>query len=438
MSERQSVLRGLAVGITALAATVALPGPAGAGTGTVAYDCLIFTTHFDYNATVKVSGSGSTGVGDTVTVEADFSDLPGTSPVAVDSWKTTGKLLASGAQDGSYDLAGPNRTGPIAAKAPIPLGKLTASVPLTAAGKVDLTVGVITVTAVAFGSSVPITCTPKAGAPALLSLTVTGASSPVTVLVDPVTLAPGGAFTVTGTGWASGPVTVALCDGEGGGCQASGITGSTLAVDASGKLTGGAKIAAGTAAGAHRIRISQGGVAKDVAVTVRDDTPAPVDPCAAKPSGQCTEQKINLTVNGGRLTLAQAPGEVDLTPVTLKGEAETATGSLKRVTVSDARGASTGWSLVGTLTDFRGPAGATVPAGNLTWTPRCTAHPGASPVTTGTPGTLGATGALLCSVADSTAGPVGGVYDADAGLSLSVPAATAAGEYDAVLTLTLS
>lgn len=172
----RGTLRGLALGATAfMLATVGLGGtPASAGTATVAYDCVIFSTHFDYNARITMKGPAKRSVGDTVKITADLSSLPGVSPVAVDSWKTTGKFTLSGAQKTSINASGPKKTGPIAPKGRIPLGKLTGKVKLKKAGKVQLTMGKLKITAVAYGSSVTMPCTPKKNKPLpkLLKLTV--------------------------------------------------------------------------------------------------------------------------------------------------------------------------------------------------------------------------------------------------------------------------
>ncbi len=98
--------------------------------------------------------------------------------------------------------------------------------------------------------------------------------------------------------------------------------------------------------------LTQGKVTMSATLTVTEKTPPPTGQCGCEDADRCGEQKINITVNGGPLTMSREAGEVDLTPVTLNGTEQTATGSLKRVEVIDARGGSTGWSLTGTLTDF--------------------------------------------------------------------------------------
>ncbi|GAA2737286.1 hypothetical protein [Actinocorallia aurantiaca] len=171
----RGALRGLTVGATAIAlATVGLGStPASAGTGTVAYSCSIFSTKFTYNAKITMKGPAKPSVGDTVKITADFSALPGVSPVAVDSWKSTAKFTVSGAQKTSVNATGPKKTGPIKPKGKIPLGKLTAKVKLKKKGKISVTTGTLKITAVAYGSSVTMPCTPKKKTlPKLLKLTV--------------------------------------------------------------------------------------------------------------------------------------------------------------------------------------------------------------------------------------------------------------------------
>ncbi|GAA3224959.1 hypothetical protein [Actinocorallia longicatena] len=169
-------LHRLTIGATAVVLATAGLGSASAsaGTGTVAYDCLIFSTHFTYNAKVSMKGSAKRHVGDTVKITADLSALPGVSPVAVDSWKTTGKFTASGAQKTSVNASGPKKTGPVKPKGKIAIGKLTGKLKLKKAGKVSVTLGKLKITAVAFGSAVTMTCTPKKKKPLpkLLKITV--------------------------------------------------------------------------------------------------------------------------------------------------------------------------------------------------------------------------------------------------------------------------
>ncbi|MFA1547888.1 hypothetical protein [Actinomadura chokoriensis] len=439
MRRTRTALRGAAAVVTAAGAVtvpVAAAGLAHADTGQVPYQCKIFSTTFDYNATVTVTTPASAEVGDEVTVEADFSNLPGVAPLPVNSWVTTGTVTVSGAQSGSAPIEAPKRTQTIPAYGELPIGKVSGKLTLSAAGAVKIAPAGLTIVAEA-GAQATITCAPKA-APAPLA-TINVAEGGPGASVSPSTVVQGGTVAITGSGWEPGAVELALCDAGGAACEAGDLTDVTASADASGKLTASATVAESAAPGARTIVVTQGAVSKSVALTVTEKTAPPTGACADQPAERCGEQQINLTVNGGPLTMSRQPGEVDLTPVTLDGTEQTATGSLKQVEVIDARGGSTGWSLTGTLTDFSAPAGTKIPAGNLSWTPSCTGAPGASAVTPGSTGPLStATAATLCSAPDGAGQIVGGTFTAGAGLKLTVPPATGAGQYTAVLTLTLS
>ncbi|MEV6162045.1 WxL domain-containing protein [Streptomyces sp. NPDC052052] len=160
--------------------------------------------------------------------------------------------------------------------------------------------------------------------------------------------------------------------------------------------------------------------------------------------GGSSEQTLKVVVSGGALTMSQDAGEVSLSPVTVDGTEHSSTGNLNAVEVKDFRGSTRGWSLVGTVTDFTNAAGASIPAGNLSWTPACDVHDGAAAASTVTAGSAGAlsatTAAPLCTQAasDDPTSVTGGDFDANAALSLNVPAISQSGEYAAVLRLTLS
>ncbi|MFC6929189.1 hypothetical protein ACFQHO_01680 [Actinomadura yumaensis] len=406
-------------------------------TGRVAYECQIFSTRFRYDAEVSVRAPATAGVGDQITVAADFSDLPGVAPLPIGKWRTSGALTVAGAQSGGLPIAVPERTGPIAARAPIPIGRATGRLTLTAPGEVTLAPAAIKIVADA-GAEATIDCTPV-GKPAPLATVKVTESGPLepSVSADPSTIARGAALRVTGTGWRPGDARLALCDANGAHCEPGDLTGATAAADGAGRLTGSARVARTAAAGARTLLAAQGTLSGRTPITVLADKPPPKG-CGDAPRSRCVEQRLKLTVNGGPLTMSQEPGEVEMAPVTLDGTPSSSTGELRKVQVVDARGGTVGWSLTGTLTDFTSPGGTKIPAGGLTWKPRCSARSGSSPATPGSVGALGgSTAATLCGGAGG--GPVvGGTYDVGAALDLKIPPATGAGRYTAVLTLTLS
>ncbi|MEU6820846.1 DUF6801 domain-containing protein [Streptomyces atriruber] len=162
-----------------------------------------------------------------------------------------------------------------------------------------------------------------------------------------------------------------------------------------------------------------------------DPGPGP-DPTTGK---QNVSTKVTPKQGGGQLTMAQAGDTVALSPVE-EGAGGSSTGDLQKVTVKDARNGATGWSLTGKVTDFTGGAG-TIAADKLGWTPSCaTAAGSASTCVPGTQGPVGTAGATLASAPDGA--QTGGEFTVGAGLALDVPKTAAAGDYAAVLTLTLT
>ena len=228
--------------------------------------------------------------------------------------------------------------------------------------------------------------------------------------------------------------------------------------------------------------------------------------------GTCSlHQEIVLPVTPGQIILSQSSGlPVDYlgssfcaTPpgsvpgITLNGNVQAACGRVDPVTVTNATGLDTGWTLTGQVTDFTDPATPTVtscdtvatysnhciPGGNLAWEPAgAVAHaivpgdtaqvtPGAlvPPVVPVAPNTstnpilapsavqpnpvvesapnpgLNAAPATMCKTAS---GQAGGTFICGAGLELLIPASIAnpgasafypySGAYQATLTLTLS
>lgn len=152
-----------------------------------------------------------------------------------------------------------------------------------------------------------------------------------------------------------------------------------------------------------------------------------------------SEQRLTTEVRAGTLSMTQAGDTVDFGTTVLGTDTGVQKARLNRVEVEDARGVNSGWSLTATLTGFRSADGHTIPADAVRWTPACTAQSGSvgAPVA-GSPAALGSQAASLCRMNPDGSRPfTGGRFDADAGLSLTVPEFTRPGDYSATLTLTL-
>ncbi|WP_433792602.1 HtaA domain-containing protein [Actinoplanes sp. CA-252034] len=172
------------------------------------------------------------------------------------------------------------------------------------------------------------------------------------------------------------------------------------------------------------------------------DPTDPMDPTDPGTGNGSAAQTIKAAVSGGALTLTSAGTAVTLSAAT---PGQTATGALNAVTVSDLRGTNAGWDLVGQVTEFKSTGGV-IPAANLGWTPTAqvaatslvAANGVANKVAPGgpvAPGTgLGAS-RTLCSAETGTSL---GSATCGAALNLGIPESSAAGEYSAVLTLTLA
>ncbi|MCX5410203.1 hypothetical protein OHA37_00275 [Streptomyces sp. NBC_00335] len=248
-----------------------------------------------------------------------------------------------------------------------------------------------------------------------------------TLQVTPGGGGPGTSATVNGASFDPGDeVSVVTLDKDG---RPVGGAGLTAPVDARGNFTATLVPAVG---------------AVKIVATEKDGGDTTETAWAGSSNGGGSDQTLKVVVSGGALTMSAEPGEVILSPVTVDGTAHDSTGSVRALEVKDFRGTTEGWSLVGTVTDFRNSAGAAIPASQLSWTPQCAVHPGSAAASAVVPGSAGplssTTAAPLCSQAagaDPTS-VTGGHFDAGAGLSLRVPGIVQRGEYAAVLRLTLS
>ncbi|WNI31640.1 hypothetical protein [Streptomyces sp. ITFR-6] len=155
--------------------------------------------------------------------------------------------------------------------------------------------------------------------------------------------------------------------------------------------------------------------------------------------GGTAEQKLTTEVRAGTLAMTQTGDTVDFGTTVLGADTGAQRARLNRVEVEDARGVNSGWSLTATLSRFTNADGNIIPAYAVRWTPACSAQDGSvgTPVA-GAPTALGSEAASLCRVDPDGSRPfIGGKFDADADLALTVPEFTRPGEYSATLTLTL-
>jgi hypothetical protein len=255
----------------------------------------------------------------------------------------------------------------------------------------------------------------------------------------------GSSITVSGSNFdATKNLSVALLDGT----NAPISVGSPLPVttNATGSFSGvSLAIPAGTAPGPYTVVAAAGTQANpDPVNTAFAVFTVSANSCnaatAPATTGNCAvQQTIQQQVNGGNLSMSQAGGAVNMSLITLNGTNQTSNGNLNRVTVIDARGTLTGWTLTGSMADLttgaNPDANHTIPAASVKWTPACAASVGiGAEVAAGTAGAI-PTNAALCTAAS---GGGGGTFTADAAITVDVAASKAAGAYSGKLTLTLT
>ncbi|MFI8186331.1 beta-xylosidase [Actinacidiphila glaucinigra] len=426
-----------AAGLGALALVLGggtlLSGPVAAATSTFQVHCIppgiSGIPPFDGPTVADISVSDTTPqVGDTVTVTYVLDGpMANTSsfnlPIPEDQITPTVKVKLGGAQTQELTLVGPKDNPVIPAGAQFPNFTITGTFTVTAPGQITLTPGDYNVHS-DYGISADTPCTVlNPPAPVAETIDVTAPNGRHIALGS--TSGPIGAdVTVTGAGFTAGAtVTVA-------GVQGAAATGEFTSVAADGSGGFSARLAVSDLDTTGIVAFEGGGydpatAAGPVPYTVIDTTPPPPG-----------SQKLTTSVKAGTLSMTQAGDTVEMTPVDF-GEGGPSAGALRTVTVKDFRGGSTGWSLTGKVTDFKGPGGALIGADRLSWQPVCVAASGSpSTCAAGSAGTVGSAGATLASAPDATL--TGGEFAVDAGLSLDVPAYSATGSYSGVLTLTLT
>lgn len=429
-----------ALGAVTLAGTAGLVAVAPSAGAITANDSVSCTTALGTATGTKqysIDLAPSSGVlGQVTSTQATFTDGGGvvtnpTSSTLTGTAVTDVQLQMSGAATGTVDLISPTANISVP-PGPAPSQTFTATLNIPGAATVgDIHYQVVKVTNTAnltgLGTQVN-TCT------------VTGTNADVAVYtVQPVPVTPAITITpnhgavidapvaVTVSGINYTPNTTILLSGLDASNAPTGDA-ATATSDASGKFSGTITV---TKTSTVNIAAAENAQGKNASLAAFRQDPSAKGVLQQTPGG---------TVQPGPLAMQQAAGGFTLQSITLNGKPQTMTGSMNQVAVQDFRGGTTGWALTGKVTDFTSDTGGTIPAANLSWTPKCAVSDPASPstVTSGPAGGV-TQNPTLCSQAAKSAGQVtGGQFTADAGVSLSVPAYQLAGNYSAILTLSLS
>ncbi|MYW02115.1 hypothetical protein [Streptomyces sp. SID3343] len=519
----------LAGAAIAVGAGIVLAPAAQAGTVTVTVKCTLPAGQGEFEGpqdiTVDLSPA-QVEAGGKVKAKVTLGPSPANSTQDLDDINITPMidLVMHGGATGAVTVTGPSRQVDIRNGQPVPIDPYEGEffVPANADGKIEFTIArTRTLTEILGGLETP--CEVTAGADKVVADVTAGASTggPATVVGPTGSVYPGSTFALTGANWTpSATPSISLCDAQGGACSGAKLTAPGLAIDAGGKLSGDAALAAsGVADGSYQIKVTDGAKEASTPLTVKAFVPTgpreltatpnkgPVgttvtltgknykanrvitlqaldatgtnvgnyvtgprsslggewtgtftvtDPrtasiLAMEGSNATNGTTVPFTVNDdlvqtvsgsvlpGSLAMSQAGAGIDLGSVTLNGTEQTMSGALNQVTVVDARSGNLGWSLTGAVTDLKlADASASIPAGNVSWTPACAAAEGSpSAVVSGSAGSL-ASAAQLCSQNSAASGVTGGKFTADAAIAVRVPAYAKPGTYTGSLTLSLS
>ena len=262
------------------------------------------------------------------------------------------------------------------------------------------------------------------GRRALLPIPILG---PRTITLDPASGGASTAVNITGTDF--DPLQAVTVTGSDGVNPTSDV--GSAVVDSTGGITGSILVLSPAT----------------VSIVVTEDDAPTTEGASSAFDFTIQGQVGTVVIDGSAITLTQAGGQIAMSPVTLAdGAMPPSTGLLQTVTLDDARGTLSGWSVTATATDWTDiaepdPLNPTVnhviPAGNLGWTPFCAPAVGSvadpAEVIAGPPASLDPViPVTLCSAAP---GGGGGSWTADALLFLDVPASIAAATYQATLTI---
>ncbi|SDK61419.1 beta-xylosidase [Streptomyces indicus] len=383
--------------------------------------------------TAKVSvDNAAPKVGDTVTVTYEVVKPAAGNPIDFDLpaniMKPSGKVVLGGAQSGEVAVAGPRENTPVGGLEPFPGFKMTGQFTVTAPGAITLAPGDYNInTNYIMDLNTPcVVKTPPA--PVSETITATGGevpTNPRTMTLDTSSGAPD-AWVFARLAKFTPGATVTLAGWNGTSITADKGTGT---IPDSGSQT-------------MRIRVKDPATVGLVAFEgdawdpAKGAGPVPYTVTTPGGGGSKLDQNLKSSVKAGQLTMTQGGDTVQMSGVDF-GTGGPSTGALNQVTVKDFRGGPVGWSLTGKVTAFTGPNGASIDAGKLSWTPKCTTKAGSpSQCAAGSEGPVGSQGATLAQTPN--AAMTGGEFQVDAGLSLNVPEFTAPGEYAGVLTLTLT
>ncbi|HEY9331653.1 MAG TPA: hypothetical protein VIS09_25995 [Streptomyces sp.] len=280
--------RALALGAGAVLAwtggTVALAPLAHAGTITPTVHCVLPAgqgeatgpQQFGIELTPDVVDPGGK-----VHAKVTLGPSPATSGIGLNDVPTTPSvdLAMSGGATGTVTVTGPEVSLDVPSGKPIEIPPYEGDflIPANASGPITFTpLRNITRTKV-LGSTYTTTCEITAGGGSIGTVTAEGsAGQPATLIAPTAAVGPSTAVALSGSRWTAGATPVpSLCAADGGGCYAGKFASSSLAINASGQLTGSAVLAAAGAVpdGSYLVKVTDGTKEATAPLTVRAFVP---------------------------------------------------------------------------------------------------------------------------------------------------------------------
>ncbi|MGW9115618.1 hypothetical protein ACWGRV_03090 [Streptomyces sp. NPDC055663] len=286
--------------------TVALAPVAEAGTVTPTVHCSLPAGQGEATGPQQMSVDLSPSIvdpGGKVHAKVTLGPSPATSGLSLSDVPTTPSIdfAMSGGATGTVTVTGPQVNLDIPSGKPIEIPPYEGDflIPANASGPITFTpIRNLTRTKV-LGSTYETPCDVVSGGGSIGTVTAEGtAGHPPTLTAPTTAVRPSTAVALSGSLWTAGATPVpSLCSADGGGCDTGKFASSTLAISASGELTGNAVLAAAGAVpdGSYLVKVGDGTKEATAPLTVKAFTPTGPRAIALSRSGAPVGSVISVT-----------------------------------------------------------------------------------------------------------------------------------------------
>lgn len=286
--------------------TVALAPVAEAGTVTPTVHCSLPAGQGEATGPQQMSVDLSPSIvdpGGKVHAKVSLGPSPATSGLSLSDVPTTPSIdfAMSGGATGTVTVTGPQINLDIPSGKPIEIPPYEGDflIPANASGPITFTpIRNLTRTKV-LGSTYETPCDVVSGGGSIGTVTAEGtAGHPATLTAPGTAVRPSTAVALSGSLWTAGATPVpSLCSADGGGCDTGKFASSTLAISASGELSGSAVLAAAGAVpdGSYLVKVGDGTKEATAPLTVKAFVPAGPRAIALSRSGAPVGSVISVT-----------------------------------------------------------------------------------------------------------------------------------------------